>query len=155
MENRTVNLVISTTKLAAGTVIRAGQRYLESQKQKKRARSPDGRTHGKQSVKELIGQQQGVSKVDVDKTDLKGFERYARKYGVDYAIRKDRSADPPRYYVFFKAKDSDALSAAFSEYAAFAARKRSRTTLLDRLKDYKAQAKAQPTRAAPHKEQSL
>ena len=42
---------------------------------------------GKQSVKELIGQGQGVTNIDIAKTDLKGFEKVARKYGIDYAIR--------------------------------------------------------------------
>jgi hypothetical protein len=40
--------------------------------------------------------------MEIAKTDLKGFERVTRKYGVDYAIRKDPSQDPPRYIVFFK-----------------------------------------------------
>ena len=141
--------------MSASTVIRAGMKYLAARKQKKQMRAAGKGSHGKQSVKDLIGQDQGVTKVDVNKTDLRGSQRYARKYGVDYAIRKDRSANPPRYFVFFKAKDSDALSAAFSEYAAAAMRKRSKAGLLDRLTQYKEQAKAQPQKAAPHKEQSL
>ncbi len=44
------------------------------------------------------------------------FERIARKYGVDYAVKKDRSTSPPKYLIFFKARDADALTAAFSEY---------------------------------------
>jgi hypothetical protein len=56
--------------------------------------------------------------MEVSNSDLKGFERIARKYGVDYAIRKDTAQKPPRYLVFFKARDADALSAAFKEYMA-------------------------------------
>lgn len=67
---------------------------------------------GKQSIKELIGQNQGVSSIPIEKTDLKGFEQVARKYGVDYAITKDQNVIPPKYTVFFKAKDADALTSA-------------------------------------------
>ena len=51
---------------------------------------------GKQTIQELIGQNQGVTNIDISKTDLKGFEKYARKYGVDYAITKS-VATPPLY----------------------------------------------------------
>jgi len=47
---------------------------------------------------------------------LKGFEQVARKYGVDYAITKDQNVIPPKYTVFFKAKDADALTSAFEEW---------------------------------------
>ena len=44
------------------------------------------------------------------------FEKYARKYDIDYCLKKDRSAEPPKYYVFFKAKEVDSITAAFKEY---------------------------------------
>ena len=31
-------------------------------------------------------------------------------------MKKDRSASPPKYLIFFKARDADALTAAFTEY---------------------------------------
>ena len=68
------------------------------------------------AFKELIGQNQGVSSILIEKTDLKGFEQVARKYGVDYAITKDQNVMPPKYTVFFKAKDADALTSAFEEF---------------------------------------
>ena len=39
----------------------------------------------------------------------------ARKYGVDFALKKDPAQG--KYLVFFKARDADALNAAFGEYA--------------------------------------
>ena len=35
--------------------------------------------------------------------------------GVDYAITKGQNVMPPKYTVFFKAKDADALTSAFEE----------------------------------------
>ena len=135
VENRAVNLVISTTKLSLRTVVAAGQKYLghrQNVKQRKRTRKDQKRAElrqikrqkeargpvGKQTVKQLVAQNQGVSNIDVAKTDLKGFERYARKYGIDYAVRRSRGSPTPKYLVFFKARDKDALIAAFSEYTA-------------------------------------
>ena len=31
-------------------------------------------------------------------------------------MKKDRSASPPKYLIFFKGRDADALTAAFTEY---------------------------------------
>ena len=71
---------------------------------------------GKQDIKTLLGQKQGVSRIPIAQTDLKGFEKAAKKYGVDFAITKDKTLDPPQYTVFFKAHDADALNAALEEY---------------------------------------
>ena len=117
VESRTVNLAISTTKLSMRTIIHAGMMYLRHRKLVKDLKKSEVPS-GKQSVQDLIGQKQGVSSIDIAKTDLRGFEGVARKYGVDYAIRKDASVDPPKYLVFFKARDVDIMNAAFREYSA-------------------------------------
>ena len=42
----------------------------------------------------------------------------AKKYGVDFALKKDATESPPRYLVFFKGRDADVLTAAFQEFSA-------------------------------------
>ena len=94
----------------------------------------------------MIGQGQGVTNIDIAKTDLKGFEKVARKYGIDYAIRKDSSVEPPHYLVFFKAKDTDAMTAAFNEYSQAVLRKEERPSVLEQLRKIKAAILALPGR---------
>ena len=60
-------------------------------------------------------------------------ERYAKKYGIDYAIRKDTSEVPPRYLVFFKAPDAEAFNSAFKEYSASLLNKDKRPSVLAKL----------------------
>ena len=105
VENRTVNLAISTTKLTFRTIVN-GYNAWKRHHQAKVAQKTSQLPIGKQSIKELIGQDQGVSSIPIEKTDLKGFEQVARKYGVDYAITKDQNVMPSKYTVFFKAKDA-------------------------------------------------
>lgn len=146
VENRTVNFAVSMTRLTARGVIAAFRIYMQHRsnvkrnKEVKRQAAETAIPHGKQTVKELIGQNQGVSNMDIAKTDLRGFEKVARKYGVDYAIRKDNGAMPPRYLVFFKARDADALTAAFKEYSASVLRKEKegRPSVLKQLRKMKA-----------------
>ena len=57
--------------------------------------------------------------MEIDKDGIRDFERLAKKYGVDFAVkRKDKSVDPPRYLVFVRSKDADALDAICKEHQA-------------------------------------
>ena len=110
IEQKSFNIMISTTKLSARTVLRAVKAAFRLYQSKA--------SQGKQSVRTLLRQNRGVSSVEISKTGIRGLERYAKKYGIDYAIRKDISEVPPRYLVFFKAPDAEAFNLAFKEYSA-------------------------------------
>ncbi len=125
VEQKTFNIVVSTTKLTARTILNAGKAAIQQQQAKMAG--------GKQSVRMLLRQNRGVSSVEIDKTNIRGFERYAKKYGIDYAIRKDNSEMPPRYLVFFKAPDVEAFNAAFKEYSASLLSKTKRPSVLEKL----------------------
>ena len=90
VENRTVNLAISTTKLSARITLRLalwGIRKLKESEAKAEAKR-NLPPKGKQTIRELVGQNQGVTNIDIAGTDLKGFEKHAREFGVDYAITR-------------------------------------------------------------------
>ena len=114
VESKSITLAISTTKLTARVLKEAMSKYLAYRKEKKREKRVSGpvKPMGKQTVKQLVGQNQGVSNIEITDSNIKAFERVARKYGVDYAVKKDHSVSPPKYLVFFKARDTDALTSA-------------------------------------------
>ena len=120
VENRTLTLIVSGTKFTGRLFKAAISKYMAHRKEKKlekqRSRDSPVTPKGKQTVKQLIGQNQGVSNIEINDPSIRNFERIARKYGVDYAVKKDRSTSPPKYLIFFKGRDADALTAAFSEY---------------------------------------
>ena len=126
VENRTLTLIVSGTKFSGRMLGAAISRYLahrNASKYRKNAarqvKSGASVTHrGKQTVKQLVGQGQGVNTVELEDPSVRDFDRVARKYGVDYAITKDKSGDVPKYLCFFKARDADAMTAAFNAYSA-------------------------------------
>lgn len=65
-----------------------------------------------------MNQRQGLTNIEITNRNIKSFERVANKYKIDFALKKDKSVDPPRYLVFFKAKDMDVMTAAFKEFSA-------------------------------------
>ena len=139
VENRTVAITTSAAKFTGRLFKAAICKYLEHRKISKanKARANPVVPHGKQTVKQLIGQNQGVSTVESNDPDIKAFDRIARKYGVDYAVRKVRTPDKPKYVIFFKARDSDALKQAFSEYAdRVTTQKERKPSVLQKLRDY-------------------
>lgn len=85
VDSKTVALVISSAKLTGRVFKAAISQFLAHCKNKKTVIP-----HGKQSVKQLIGQNQGVTSIESNDPDIKSFDKVARKYGVDYAVKKVR-----------------------------------------------------------------
>ena len=136
VENRTVNLAVTTTKLTARTLMEGLRKYLyqanqgarnryqakqhqkvlriESKIRRKEQQKLEG-PHGKQSLKQLIRHSNGLKQVPVHGENLKEFEKILKKYGVDFAIMKETQGESPRYLVFFKARDEQILSSVLEE----------------------------------------
>ena len=85
VENRTINLAISTTRLTGRTIVSGIREYLNHREKVRAMKGKDSHVHGKQTVKQLLSQNQGATNVEIDKSGMKDFERLARKYGVDFA----------------------------------------------------------------------
>lgn len=89
--------------------------------------------HGKQSMEKLMKQNCQLSNIEVTDGNIKSFEKYARKYSIDFSLKKDTSVSPPRYFVFFKAKDVDVMTAAFKEYTGKQLQKSKKPSICKRL----------------------
>ncbi len=156
IENRTINLAISTTRLTWRALV-SGYRAYKQQKAKleiteKEIQEKRANPSGKQTVKELIRKDQGVTSIPIGDTGIRDFEHIARKYGIDYAITKDKSETPARYLCFFKSRDSDAMDAAFREYTARMLDREKTPSMLKKLHRMVELAKAIPGKVR-HKEQ--
>ena len=148
VENRTLTLVVSGTKFTGRMFKAAISKYMAHRKEKKlekqRSRDAPVVPHGKQTVKQLVGQNQGISNIEITDPSIKEFEKIARKYGVDYAVKKDRSSSSPKYLIFFKGRDADALTAAFTEYTNKKVKKATKTerpSVLAKLNQFKEMVK--------------
>lgn len=134
VEQRTLTLVINGTKFSGRVLKRAVSKFVAFCRNQK-AKKVNVHPKGKQSVKKLTQQGQGVNTMEIDDANLRQFERIARKYGVDYAVRKDVTAETPRFLVFFKGRDADAIMAALKEFSSAKERKSERPSLLQKLRD--------------------
>ena len=131
---KTIAFAVKTSKLTAGVLKKLLKMYLDSRKQKHSQPK-----HGKQTVKELVGQNAGVSNIEITEGNIKSFERTAKKYKVDFAIKKDKTTTPPKYLVFFKGRDADVLTQAFKEFVKANEKKqgRNRVSVKEKLAQFK------------------
>ena len=127
---KTIALVFKSSRLTADVLRKAMKMYLEHRKQGKQA------SHGKISVKDLVGQGMGASSIEVTDNNIKSFERVARKYNVDFAVKKDKTVEPPKYMVFFKGKDADVITQAFREFVKVNEKKHNRISVKEKLAEF-------------------
>ena len=139
INEKVIALYIKGGKITAKILQKAMNIFLdEIKKQAGKQKIP----HGKQSLKQLMKQNAGVSNIEITDENIKAFEATAKKYGIDFALKKDRSTSPPRHLVFFKGRDADVLKAAFDEFSKKKLTKEKLPSVRKVLSAFKEQAKA-------------
>jgi len=137
VNEKSVALVIKGTKISGKILAKALLKLLAAMKSKKQKTLNPNVYHGKQSVKQLVKQGAGVANIEITDQNIKSFESVARKYGIDFALKKDVMETPPKWLVFFKSRDADALTAAFKEFTAKSVQKSKKPSLLAQLNKFK------------------
>lgn len=110
---KSVALIVDGARMSEQVLEKAINAYLDARKNKQ-----PKIYHGKQSLKQLARQNAGLANIEITEKNIKAFTRVAKKYHVDFALKKDTTAEQPRYLVFFKSRDADAITAAFQEFTA-------------------------------------
>lgn len=132
---KTVALCVNSSKMTARILKDSMVHWLRFIEQNGRnGQNRDVRVYGKQSMKSLQKQNVELTNIEITEKNIKDFERYARKYGISYALKKDRQAEVPRWYVFFKARDVDTVKAAFKEYTQYSLNRDKKPSLRKTLK---------------------
>ena len=111
VNEKSVALYVKAGKMTGRVLAQAMREFL------KKAREPTPPKHGKQSVKSLTKQGACLTNIEISGENIGCFKKTARKYNIDFALKRDDAETPPKWLVFFKAKDIDALTAAFNEYS--------------------------------------
>ena len=112
IDRKVIALSVSSAKMTGRVLVAAIREYLRH-KQNKQHTLPKGR----QSIKQLVESGAALSNIEITEKNIRSFEPIAKKYGLDYALKKDTSTKPPHYLVFFKGKDADVITMAFKEYS--------------------------------------
>lgn len=136
LEQRTVSVSIQVAKLS-GRVLRSALAAVLRKMEQERNTPKVGRN----SMKRLTARDPGANTIEVTGR-IRSFERYARKHQVRYHIEKEVGTDPPKWTVYFKSNQADALTAAFKEYTRKDLSRTQRPSLLSQLHKFKELAQA-------------
>ena len=131
LEQRTVSVSIQAAKLS-GRVLRSAVAAVLRKMEQERTTPKVGRN----SMKRLSGRDGGANTIEVTGR-IRSFERIARKHEVRYHIEKELGTAPPKWTVYFKANQADALTAAFKEYTQRDLARSARPSLLSQLHKFK------------------
>jgi hypothetical protein len=112
IQNKSVVLTTKVAKLTGRGLAKLMRAALRKIKQSRNAPS-----EGKQTVKQLA-QGGSLQNIEISDDNIKAFEPFARKFGVSYALQRDNTESPPKWLVYFRAKDADALTGAFKAFSA-------------------------------------
>lgn len=142
VNTKVVAIAIRGSKISAEMLVKALRKFVEELEKAQRDASRPKTYKGKQSIKHLMEQNAAINNIEVTDGNIKAFERTARKYGIDFALKKDSSEQPPRYLVFFKGRDVDVMTQAFKEFSARAVKMQERPSLREQLAQKREQSKA-------------
>ncbi len=92
---RTVALCVEATKLSAGMLQQAMKKVL-GEMQKGVTGHKTKLHHGKQTLRQLMKHNTGVSNIEITNQNIRAFSATAKKYGIDFALKKDTSGEIPR-----------------------------------------------------------
>ena len=118
--SKTISVVVQTTRMTAD-VLKDALRALLSKQTK----------HGKIKYG-TIAKRGKLESIEVTENNIKDFLHIARKYDIDYALKRDSSTSPPTYHVFFTAASTEIFKKAFAEYASGISEKVSEKSAINR-----------------------
>jgi len=113
--DKSIAFVSRNSKMTASILKELIKLYLRDREKQKISKGHDIKKK-KVSLKELSKKYDGLKSIEINENNIKGFEKIARKYSIEYALKKDKTTEPPTYIVFFKGKDTDVLDTAFKEF---------------------------------------
>jgi hypothetical protein len=146
VDQKTIALAIKTGKLTGQALQAAMKKYLEARK-KGKARLP----HGQQSLRKLKRDGSALSNIEITEANIGLFKPCAKKYDLDFSLRKDNTTHPPRYIVIFKTKQADNLEQAFKEFTAKKLNREERPSIRKTLSAMKQKAAAKEKQRAKEK----
>lgn len=109
VDREAIAITVKASKLTGRALAKVFMAALrQAQKAHKTAQTP----YGRQPVKKLMNHNEATNTIPLD-GETRLFDKVARQFKVDYSFHKTGKG---KYLLLFKAKQADAITAAFSEY---------------------------------------
>lgn len=104
-----IDLCVQAEKMTA-TLLRSALKDFMGHKSTKK-----GKTTYSHLVQEAHGK---LESIEITENNIKEFQKVAAKYDVNFALKRDKTTQPPTYHVFFASASAKNFNKAFTEYLA-------------------------------------
>lgn len=151
VNEKTVGVAVQAVKMTGRILARVAAAYLRHVNEVRREKKISARSdptkykqnqEGRVSIKTLMKEGDGISNVEIRDDHIRTFEKLARKNGIRYAVKKDKTTDPPTFYIFFKGKNAEVIEATLKEFTQVKLTKNGKRPIHDKLKIYGERVKA-------------
>ncbi len=104
---KTIDISVKAEQMTADVLKAALQEVMTGRAEKK----------GRMTYRQLVDKSPSkLDSIEVSDDNIGVFLKTARKYDLDFALKRDDSTQPPTYHVFFSAARTEDFKRAFTEY---------------------------------------
>ncbi len=107
--SKTIDITVQAAKITEQVLKNAMEEFLNGKAEK------TGNISMQQLEKRANGNK--LESIEVTDNNIRDFLTTAKKYDVDFSLKRDKSTDPPTYHVFFQSDKAENFNRAFTEYA--------------------------------------
>ncbi len=105
---KTIDLSVQAEKMTVDILKGAISEFFDGKAEKK----------GRMAYKQLENKcKSKLESIEVTENNIGSFLSTAKKYDLDFALKRDKSTNPPTYHVFISANNNESFDKAFAEYA--------------------------------------
>lgn len=141
-----IDVTIQTAKMTKEVLKEALTDLVSGNNVKKSGRTTVGKLQSEAGGK--------LDSIEITDNNIRDFLDVAKKYDIDYALKRDSSTEPPTYHVFFKTADQENFQRAFNEYSGKKSAEISKAPMnVKRLQKEVEKAKNQPRQDKTHHKQ--
>ena len=146
VNQRVVSLSVNTSKMTAGVLVNTMKNFLVREHQALNRHAAERKNakelhHGKTTIEKLMAENAGADSIPISDNNIRLFDRVARKYNIDYAIKEDATKEPHQFMIFFKVRDRAVMDQAFNEFIQKNERENEKKSVKEAIREKKAKSK--------------
>ena len=92
VSQKSMAFIIQTGKMTGKVFLQAIEKYLAQGRQRRQLNARDKALHpaykGRMTIREMMKERSGLANIEIHDEHIHDFERIARRYGIEYAIRE-------------------------------------------------------------------
>lgn len=135
INEKTVALTSRGVRLTGHMLAKMMQEYLRYRQRVKSKTQTNPPKPGRRSLNSLKRDGASIADIEISGDNIGAVKRVARQHNIDFSLKRDNSANPPKWIVFFKSKNDKAIMRSIQEFLGSDKQNRTKTVKKDWVMD--------------------